>query len=313
MKILYLTTSGEDYLQDSVLLGLRKLLAADLVDYPKKDVMYKSFDKPSSELYGMGFTLWKLLEDIDIDRTEIDAKIESRYFDLIIFGSIWRQQHFVTEFIEKGYFSSDNRIAFLDGEDHHHLPRTMYPLCLLAPYYKRERVWSSALLTRQISFSIPSEKVRIEALPKEFLFAKHVQCDEAYKIDWIKQHCQSKYAFSDENAYYENLSKSWYAVTMRKAGWDCMRHYEIAANGTVMAFYRLKDKSYWSAPYNLVDMENVVAFDTAEELMQKLEHIEQNGLYPELQRKTFNWAQEHMCEQMARNLLVDLDLPMSNG
>ncbi len=54
-------------------------------------------------------------------------------------------------------------------------------------------------------------------------------------------------------------------------------------------------------------MHNVVAFETAEELLHKLAHIEQNGLYPHLQRNTFQWVQQHTCECMARHLLLDLD------
>ena len=72
-RILYLTTPGEDYLQDQLLYGLRMLLGPRCVDWPRKDVMYETCPTPKSELYGRGFTLWKLLPEIEIDRGEIAA------------------------------------------------------------------------------------------------------------------------------------------------------------------------------------------------------------------------------------------------
>src|SRR5262249_3229769 len=42
MKVLYLTERTPDYLSDDLLYGLRRLLGADVVDYPRKDVLYRS-------------------------------------------------------------------------------------------------------------------------------------------------------------------------------------------------------------------------------------------------------------------------------
>lgn len=46
----------------------------------------------------------------------------------------------------------------------------------------------------------------------------------------------AKYKFYKEQDYYAHYSKSYFAVTAKKAGWDCLRHYEIAASGTVPYF-----------------------------------------------------------------------------
>jgi hypothetical protein len=51
----------------------------------------------------------------------------------------------------------------------------------------------------------------------------------------------STYIFDDEESYYQDYQDSVYAVTMKKAGWDCMRHYEILANGCVPYFDNLKN------------------------------------------------------------------------
>jgi hypothetical protein len=45
-----------------------------------------------------------------------------------------------------------------------------------------------------------------------------------------------KYTFFKEDDYYAHYAKSYFAVTAKKAGWDCLRHYEIAASGTLPYF-----------------------------------------------------------------------------
>jgi FkbM family methyltransferase len=45
------------------------------------------------------------------------------------------------------------------------------------------------------------------------------------------------YTYSrNEKAYHEGYARSLYAITMRKAGWETMRHYEIIADGCVPYF-----------------------------------------------------------------------------
>lgn len=304
MKLLYLTTPEEDYLQDNMLYGLRMILGSNLVDYPKKEVLYRSCPKALSDLYGRGFTAWKLLDDIDIDRADIDRRITKREFDVVIFGSIQRQKSVVRDYIRAWrLFLPGYRFAFLDGEDGARINWGMLPW---GPYYKRERGAITQVFTRGIHFSIPGQKVRIQPLEKTRLFAKHVQCEEAYKIDWVRRDCSKTYAFTDEASYYENLARSKYAVTMKKSGWDCMRHYEIAANATVMAFYNLHQKPVSCAPHGLVDMVNVVAFSTADELMCKIGHIEKQGLYAKLQKNSIQWAWDNTCERTALEFLKGL-------
>ncbi len=44
------------------------------------------------------------------------------------------------------------------------------------------------------------------------------------------------YTFASETEYYAEYSCAFYAITGKKAGWDCMRHYEIIAAGCVPFF-----------------------------------------------------------------------------
>ena len=75
MKILYLTDKYIDYLADEVLYGLRTILGSNIVDYPKKDILYASCrDKaPSSMVWTNGVTAFGL-PDINVDRDDVEKK-----------------------------------------------------------------------------------------------------------------------------------------------------------------------------------------------------------------------------------------------
>lgn len=75
-----------------------------------------------------------------------------------------------------------------------------------------------------ITFSVPEEKI-----PKTF----------AEKIRLISELIPGKietYKYSTEKDYYEQYQESYFALTTKKGGWDCMRHYEIIMNGCLPTF-----------------------------------------------------------------------------
>lgn len=47
------------------------------------------------------------------------------------------------------------------------------------------------------------------------------------------------YIYDKEADYYRGYQQSYFAVTCRKGGWDCLRHYEILANGCIPYFVDL--------------------------------------------------------------------------
>jgi hypothetical protein len=47
------------------------------------------------------------------------------------------------------------------------------------------------------------------------------------------------YIYTNEDDYYQNYKDSMFAITRMKAGWDCMRHYEILACGCIPLFIDL--------------------------------------------------------------------------
>ena len=47
------------------------------------------------------------------------------------------------------------------------------------------------------------------------------------------------YIYQQESDYYKDYQRSYFAITCCKGGWDCMRHYEILANGCIPYFLDL--------------------------------------------------------------------------
>lgn len=79
-----------------------------------------------------------------------------------------------------------------------------------------------------ICFSIPEVKVVSEIPQKDkdfaFLIPKNL----------------STYIYNKEQDYYKDYQRSYFAITRCKGGWDCLRHYEILANGCVPYFLDLE-------------------------------------------------------------------------
>ena len=171
MKILFFTSPGPDNLEDAYLHGLRSLFGADCIDYPKKDVMYREFSaRPATELYGNLFTLWRTLDDIPVDRTDIEHRLRSGWYDRVIFGSYYRTLPFFRYY--RGGLDYRKTII-LDGEDFIKLPlaardfvyfkRELHPKAsyyynykLIPPFYYNRRSRHANVLP--ISFAIPKEK-----------------------------------------------------------------------------------------------------------------------------------------------------------
>ena len=79
-----------------------------------------------------------------------------------------------------------------------------------------------------IGFSIPEEKIVKQIPVKERDFAR------------INTFDKCGYFFEYEEDYYADYQRSFFAITRKKAGWDCMRHYEILANGCIPYFLDLE-------------------------------------------------------------------------
>jgi hypothetical protein len=332
MKVLFFTSSVEDYLSDSLLHGFRTMLGSDCVDFPKSEILYKGCPEyVLSQVRGKGFTLYTgLLDDIEVDRFNITYKIKSGFFDLIVISDIHRQYGLFLQY--KPWLHSRNTII-LDGADitrpypasgfwwrksyYWFLPSAhKYYL-----YFKRE--WTEdthfnlaasilpsklrsllpqSINLRKISFSIPEEKI-VSTIPKKTKnFANHMVDPE---VASAVEGASTSYAFETEKDYYNDLQQSKFAITTKRAGWDCLRHYEIAANGAVPCFRDLSTKPINCAPHGLTS-ENTIIYSDVESLMKKISLLSHQE-YEAMQQEAIRWAKTQTTKEQAKRVLKELE------
>lgn len=323
MKILYVTSADSDNLEDAYLHGLRTLFGAACVDFPRKDIMYKGWNKrPHTGMYGKMFTVWRTLDDIPVDRDDIPAKLKNGFFDLIVFGSIRRtMDHFK---LFEPYCNPGNTIL-LDGED---LCQVDVRLAHRFLYFKRELsakttyyythklvpkmyvsgnliTWHPNVLP--LSFAIPAEKITrgITRASKKQLFPAHIVDDElrthARVAGLARNNDVMAHVFDDEQDYYQNLQQSRFGITTKRGGWDCLRHYEIPANGSVMCFKDLTVKYRLNAPLGL-SSSNCIIYSSAEELFNTIDRLTDQE-YDDLLEAGYRWVDDQTTVRKAVDLL----------
>ena len=335
-RVLFISAGQEDYLADSLFHGLRSLLGDQVVDFPKLDFAYESFPR-ERPLYGRGFTLYRLLPELDIDRNRIFTRAVAGEFDLVVFSSIWETFGLYTQLGPR--LPTAQSIALVDGADRvEPYPYAGYwwrkPQWWFLPrainrgiYFKRElnpwTGWFRSYLTlppelanrlpsmrriRPISFSIP-ESLVVDASPvnKDRLLASHVVDPEVA----ARLGVGTSYAFDDQHHYYADLQRSRFGVTTKKAGWDCLRHYEQAANGCVPCFRDLDAKPASSAPHGL-NPGNCVIYRSADELFRRIETMT-DAEYARLREASIAWARANTTRARARAFLRECGLGLAAG
>ncbi|HEV2694090.1 MAG TPA: hypothetical protein VG347_14435 [Verrucomicrobiae bacterium] len=262
---MFITAPLYDYMGDPLLAGLRAVYGADCVDWPRKPMMYGDF--PS--VYGRGFTVWS--EPI-ADLPAAARKLKDD-FDLVIYGCYRRQMPIDWRALVPNRDKAP-RVAYVDGYD----DTFVYPDP--RPYFKRELkapepgVFPSGLC-------IPDRMVRpLNVEGKTQLHQTHVQDTEFTS--------ETGYKFTEEKEYYDDLARSFFGITMRKGGWDCMRHYEILAAGTVVMFKNLDEKPDSCAPR----CPHFINYTTKQDFMEKANRLVVDGKPTEEYRRILQKQRE---------------------
>ncbi len=230
MKILYISNFNlPDFQNDMIFHGLRSVFGNDCIDSNEAWYMYEDFRNywnvrvPENGMsYGRGFTLYGKLPKIDIDRKNIYEKIKDKYFDKIVYGSITRNNMFLDEVIS---IYEKNNIIMIDGEDNTEINQNFFGKGI---YFKRELIYEPTSYLKPIGFCIPNETIVNNISIKEKDYGHVIPGDP------------ETYIYTDEVSYFEDYRKSYFGVTMKKGGWDCLRHYEILMNGCIPYFLNLE-------------------------------------------------------------------------
>jgi hypothetical protein len=258
MKVLFISNAElPDFQCDMVFHGLRSLLGANCIDLNPMWYMYSDTMKEhwnarvpnNGKSYGNGFTLYGLLENIDVDRSNITEKIKNKYYDKIVYGSITRCDDYFN-IVSENYEKSN--IIIIDGEDNNIIDGRFYDKGI---YYKRELIYEISQILRPINFCIPKELI-INKVPNKLKDYAHIIPGDF-----------STYIYDNQESYYEDYQQSYYGVTFKKGGWDCLRHYEILMNGCIPFFPDLEQ-----CP------ENTMTLFPKELVRQNNQYLVNNGL-----------------------------------
>jgi hypothetical protein len=191
-------------------------------------------DYPSpAKLYGRGFTVYGQLPCAlrscisVVDPHDCLELVGKRYFSKIVWTSVRRFNTYLLEAIASGYSPAD--LIVVDGEDDSGISVSPdgVPLTSLSTYYKRELDNAGvAMGALPISFKFPAvNTIWQEPFPQKTVLL--AGCDPRLK---------QTYVYKDQKSYYLGYQSSLFAFTTQKAGWDCLRHYEILANNCLPVF-----------------------------------------------------------------------------
>jgi hypothetical protein len=328
-RILYLTSGRDDFMADGLFHGLRGLLGDRVVDVPKLEHLYEGYPaERRRSLHGWGFTLSGLLPDLPVDRGRAFDRAAAGEFDLVLFADIWWTMGLYAELLPQ---LDQARTAVVDGSDRVELApyagrwwRVPYWWTLPrphrhSPYFKRELTPDTMFfryymavpraLSRWLpfprsvhptSFCIPDEKLVEGPAPKTRELATHVVDREVAE----RVGATGSYAFEREEDYYEDLRSSRFGVCMRRAGWDSLRVYEMAANGCVPCFRDLDRKPPRCAPHGL-DATNCVIYHSADELLARLRAMTDSD-YERLRDGALAWARANSTSRRAEEVMSGL-------
>ena len=309
---------------DGVLHGLKNINGLQVIDYPRKNCLYQStaLDKAFG-IRGGGFSLYGLLDDPlhCSERAHIQNKLEQGWFELVIVSNVWRQWGLMLQWQE--LLKSNCKLAILDGDDDERFyPSSTTRIKHFGPtrwlkdlvnhpktvYFKREwtnvtRQWLYKCAMKQLAFSIPVEKIREAPLKKIRLFPNHIVDHEIAELVGG----QTSYAFTSEASYRQNLAESRFGITTKRGGWECLRHYEIAANGTIPCFRNLHEKPVKCAPHGLIDGVNCINYSNGENLMERINQLPSQD-EKRMRNAALSWARNSSTQARAYELLEAMNI-----
>ena len=210
-KLLFVTCGENlDYQNDSVFHGLCSLPDTEvaILNENSYDYMFKGLRSEAQlrSLYGKGFTL---ANRVPVDRKcvhsrdEVLNNLRSNYYDFRL-----------TRGCRYRFFQERKALRYAE----------------MGLYYKRELLPQFRNIFRPISFAIPDELI-VEKVPE----------NKTRRLAFIVPGKLETYIYKDEESYYKGYQEAIFGVTCKKCGWDCLRHYEILANGCIPYFPDIAD------------------------------------------------------------------------
>lgn len=133
-----------------------------------------------------------------------------------------------------------------------------------------------------ISFSIPRHRI-LDAVP-----------EKTQVLATCIPGLSDTYIFNNQEDYDNDYRKSQFAITTCKGGWDCYRHYEILANGSIPLFPKLEtcpSLTMTTLPKQLIFEANAVL-------------AKDPSRYTEYATKLLDYTREHLSTQTTASYVL---------
>jgi len=277
IKLLYITTKNplaqEDYLEVGMFHGLKTVLGDNFVDFPEKKIMYGDWsDTVKENMHGYGFSMYR--HPFKKISSEFRSSIDFSSFDAVLFGTLTQHDNYPDYSYITNYYPK-NRIWYLDGND-------LYGTAKVMRRYENEYIIGNQgknCFKRELifeedgvyptGFGIPECQImEIDLSKKNKLFQK--TAPSYSKFEQAQEYgTRNHYVFKNEEDYYEDMRTSWFGLSCKKGGWDCLRHYEIMAAGAVLLFRDYNKKPKNCSPQNLP----CFSYSSPEELLSLLNRL----------------------------------------
>lgn len=139
-------------------------------------------------------------------------------------------------------------------------------------------------LLHPITFSIPEEKI-INYIPKKTKILSNLIPGDL-----------TTYIYNNELDYYNEYKESMFAITKKKAGWDCMRHYEIIANGCIPYFIDIEqcpENTMALLPKDLLLEGNNLYNNFKHKNIHQI-NLDELNIYESLVKKFIDYTKKHL-------------------
>ncbi len=276
MKLLFVTHPYPNYVPDLLLHGLRKLLGADAVDFPRKDCCYNG-------VLGLGVCPddqrspgWFPDDNGKVDRTDILLKVAQGYFDLVV-CDLRALSSFKAQLK-----SWPHHMVIIDGEDR---PQRIP----LGPYVVCRRETDGSDYSIPLPMALPEEIFQwitsYDSVPKKFtigfLGSTHDGSRKRMVDELARFYPQSLFQATaipsgdqpvpqgrlGRDQYYHRLQQCRVVLSLAGAGYDTFRFWENAACNAIHASVRMP----LFVPDDFREGQSILRFDLIDELRRKLD------------------------------------------
>lgn len=317
MRILFITTVNPtaqgDLLEVSILRGLREVLGSECIDVPAKKIMYHDFSiSPKDQLHGRGFSL--LSTPIDNIPDSLRNLNPDTKFDAVLYGD----GHIYNEAVRIPNIDklADGFSWVLDGHDlYGGAPRKIHYEgediigTQFSRSFKRELVEgiNGENSVYPTGFGIPESRIfEIDLSIKDQVIQKTAPDHSVFRNINDLGGGFSHHKFTEEDDYYNDLRRSWFGLTCKKGGWDCLRHYEIMAAGTLLLFRDYNKKPEYCSPTNLP----TISYSDKDELDSIMSRLVIDGSptkeYIDLLESQRKWLLENGTTKARANYIIKI-------